>query len=104
MLSPIAVAERRGTVDAEGEPELQRAKRPRVLERAVDGVQAVVRVQHVRLVVHERALQRRPVAHQHDAARLRQVQPLVGIDRHRVGAVESREEAGRVARAAAGRP
>ena len=85
------VAELRRAVRAEREPQLQRAERPRVLERDVDRVQLVLLVRQVALLVRERARERVGVLREHDAARLRQVEPLVGVDRAGVGALEPGE-------------
>ena len=80
------------TVRAEREPQLERAKGPRVLERDVDHVVVGPLVRDVVLLVRERAVEVRVTANEHDAARLREIQPLVGVERHRVRALESREE------------
>ena len=80
-------------MDAERQPELQRAERARVLERAVDGVDVLaVGVRDVALVVGERGLEGVAVADQQHAAGLRHVQPLVRVDGRRVDAVEPVEQ------------
>ena len=53
------LAELRRAVRPEGEPELQRAERPRVLERDIHGVQLVLLVGQVPLLVREGASERR---------------------------------------------
>ena len=84
-------ADRVGPVHGEREPQLQPAQRSRILERAVDRVELLA-VRHVPLVVRERVLERLDVVHQQDAARLGDVQPFVGVDGGREGAVEALEE------------
>ena len=70
-------ADRRRAVRAEGEPELERAERPRVLERDVDHVVLRPLVRDVVLLVRERAVQVLAAADEDDAARLREEEPLV---------------------------
>ena len=77
------LAELRRAVRAEGQPQLQRAERPRVLQRDVDGVQLVSLVRQVALLVREGRGERLVVVHHHDPARLGQVQPLVRVHRAR---------------------
>ena len=79
-------------VRAEREPHLERAERPRVLERDVDHVVIGPLVRDVVLLVRERAVQVLVAAYQHHPAGLRQEEPLVRVERHRVGPVETREE------------
>ena len=98
------LAELRRAVRPEGEPELERAERPRVLERDIHGVELVLSVGQVPLLVRERARERAVLPHQHDPARLRQVEPLVRVDRHGVGALEPRKRSAWVGTAAAGSP
>ena len=93
------LGERRGPVRAHREPELQRPERPRVLERRVHRVELVALVRQVPLLVPERRHQVLLLAHQQDPARLRQVEPLVGVDGDRVRALEPLNSSGRVATA-----
>ena len=86
------VAERLRAVGPEGEPELERPERARVLERDVDHVAGGALVRDVRLLVRERVEEVLAAAHEQDAAGLRQVEPLVGVERHRVDPVEAGEE------------
>ena len=80
------------TVRAEREPQLERAEGSRVLERDVDHVVVGPLVRDVVLLVRERAVEVRVAANEHDAACLGEIQPLVGVQRHRVRALEAREE------------
>ena len=77
-------------VRAEGCPELQRPKGPRVLEGAIDRV--LVRIDHVGRRVAEGLAQGIHVTYQQDAARLGDEQPLVRIDRGRVGEFDPVEQ------------
>ena len=79
-------------VGPEGEPRLQRAERPRVLQRDVRGVQLMLLMRQVPLLVGERVREHVRVAAHHDAARLRQVEPLMDIHGARVRAREPDEE------------
>ena len=88
------VAERLSTVGPEGEPQLQRPERPRILERDVDHVARAL-VRDVRLLVRERLDEVAATPHEQDAARLREIEPLVGVERDRVGSVETGEPVSR---------
>ena len=85
------VAERLRSVRPEREPELERAKRPRVLERDVDHVARAL-VRDVGLLVRERLDEIAAAADEQHAARLREIEPLVRVERHGVGPVEPGEE------------
>ena len=75
----------------EREPELQGAERTRVLEGDVHRVQVVLLVRQVPLLMREHVQEVLATPHEHDPAGLGQVQPLVRVDRDRVGPLESRE-------------
>ena len=96
-------AEGLGAVGAEREPELERPERAGVLERDVDHVAGAL-VRDVRLLVGERLDQVVAVADEEHAARLRQVEPLVRVERDRVGAVEAGEEMAGRRRRGSGQP
>ena len=89
-------AKRGCAVGAEGEPQLERPERPGVLERDVDRVRLVPLVREVVLLVRERRREVGAPSDEHDAARLRQVEPLVRVDGRRVGTIEAGEERGRL--------
>ena len=79
-------------VRAEREPQLERAEGARVLERDVDHVVVGTLVRNVVLLVRQSAVEVRVAANEHDATGLREIQPLVGVERHGVGALETREQ------------
>src|SRR4029450_3277774 len=89
------VAKGLGAVDAEGEPQLQRPERTRVLERPIDRVDLALLVEYVARRVEEPGLERFAVPDEDDTAGLRQVKPFVRIDGDRVGRLETREERAR---------
>ena len=99
------VAERLGAVRAEREPELERPERARVLERDVDDMCSFERSCGMYDSSCENALRRGPRgADEEDAAGFREEEPLVGVERDRVGAVEAGEEVGRRGRGRRGQP
>ena len=79
-------------VDAQRQPELERAERARVLERAVDRVLLPELVGDVGRLVAEGALEPLGLAHHEHAAGLGHEQPLVRVHGHGVGAGEAAEE------------
>ena len=85
------LAKRVGAVRAKGQPQLERAKRPGVLERDIDRVAAVLLMGQIILLVSEGRLEHRGVAHHDDTTRLRQIQPLVRVKGGRIGALEAGE-------------
>ncbi len=88
------VAEGLRAVGAHREPQLQRAERARVLERDVDRVELVPLMRQVALLVREGRDEVLLVAHEHDPAGLREVEPLVRVDRRRLRARDPGEQLG----------
>ena len=88
------VAELRRAVRTEREPELQRSERTRVLEGDVGRVQLVLLVREVALFVGERLGERVRLPDEGHAAGLGDVEPLVRVDTHGVGALHARESVG----------
>ena len=89
-------AERVEAERAERQPDLERARRARELDAEVGEVHLArlgARVVQVRGRHLERAAQERGVAHQQAAALVRLVEPLVRVERHRVGAADAVERA-----------
>ena len=77
------------------EPHLERAEAAGVLRAVVDVVRGALLEVVVRRVVRERGAQRLRVAHERAARLERRVEPLVRIDRHRVGLGERAQIVGR---------
>ena len=77
---------------AKREPELQRPERPGVLERDVGRVVLLAVVRQIGALVAEGGSEVGAVANEDDAARLRQVEPLVRVDRDRVGELDASKE------------
>ena len=98
------VAKSLRAVRPEREPELERAERARVLERDVDHVLVRALVRDVRLLVRERVEEVLAAPDEEDAAGFREEEPLVGVERDRVGSIEAGEEVGRRGRRRRGQP
>ena len=97
-------ADRLGPVRAKGEPDLEGAERAASTERDVDHVMFGPVARDVVLLVRERPVEVVVPADEHDAARLGQEEPLVRVERDRVGAVDAGEEVSRGRRGRRGDP
>ena len=89
------VAEGVGPVRTQGEPELERAERARVLESALHGMVVPLLLDHVRRVVTEGAHESRAITHHQHAAGLGHEHPLVRVDARGVGEIEPVEQSAR---------
>lgn len=97
-------ADRLGAVHPEREPELERPERTGVLERGLERMEPARLPRHVLGAMRERRLERPHVANEEDAAGLGQEQPLAGIERDRVRALDPAKQLPRSRVAAAGSP
>ena len=72
----------------ERQPHLQRAEAPRILRAVVEVVHDLIVEVVVGRVIREGAAQLVGIAHEHAAGFERRVEPLVGIDRDRIGVAQ----------------